>query len=350
MYRYFQWLVQEILVKHGGFDEFSDHLREPFGIQVLPSDKKDVQYPGMSIDADEGTYDGNAEVIENLLDQAAVATEDLKSYVELFHRDLATKERIEGLKRMWTIERTARNRLSFLQFVPGLFHMKMAVADAYARVHVAPVANCTVGVNKYLNYLRPKATAEFTSKKGPSFHSMHDTIHHVTWTDILASGAIEAQRLFKFDSLAAFEGSKPKWTQLVELSEAIINNHLPGVGFVKKRRSERRDLVFENMCLRNQHGLLYLGFSRAMNFGDVGCILQLFRLLIPTFTAVGKHKYAAHMTKFLMELDVVYPQELREAILRNWLFNSKGTPDGFRAFDWLQELNNLYTKVSFVHK
>ncbi|KAJ3880876.1 hypothetical protein F5051DRAFT_298373, partial [Lentinula edodes] len=39
-----------------------------------------------------------------------------------------------------------------------------------------------------------------------------------------------------------------------------------------------------------------------------------------------------------------------EAILRNWLFNSKGTPDGFRAFDWLQELNNLYTKVIFAGK
>ncbi|KAJ3729828.1 hypothetical protein C8R42DRAFT_559968, partial [Lentinula raphanica] len=29
----------------------------------------------------------------------------------------------------------------------------------------------------------------------------------------------------------------------------------------------------------------------------------------------------------------------------NWLFNKKGTPDGFRPFDWLQELNNLYTKA-----
>ncbi|KAF9030736.1 hypothetical protein BDZ89DRAFT_902604, partial [Hymenopellis radicata] len=31
-------------------------------------------------------------------------------------------------------------------------------------------------------------------------------------------------------------------------------------------------------------------------------------------------------------------------------FNNKCTPDGFRAFDWLQELNNLYTKVIFAGK
>ncbi|KAF8900800.1 hypothetical protein CPB85DRAFT_1193261, partial [Mucidula mucida] len=34
-----------------------------------------------------------------------------------------------------------------------------------------------------------------------------------------------------------------------------------------------------------------------------------------------------------------------EAVLRNWLYNPNATRDGFRAFDWLQELNNLYTKV-----
>ncbi|KAK0455372.1 uncharacterized protein EV420DRAFT_1227310, partial [Desarmillaria tabescens] len=37
-----------------------------------------------------------------------------------------------------------------------------------------------------------------------------------------------------------------------------------------------------------------------------------------------------------------------EVILQNWLCNPKGTPDGFHAMDWLQELNNLYTKVVFA--
>ncbi|PBL00004.1 hypothetical protein ARMGADRAFT_864452, partial [Armillaria gallica] len=35
-------------------------------------------------------------------------------------------------------------------------------------------------------------------------------------------------------------------------------------------------------------------------------------------------------------------------VLHNWLCNPKGTPDGFRVMDWLQELNNLYTKVVFA--
>ncbi len=54
------------------------------------------------------------------------------------------------------------------------------------------------------------------------------------------------------------------------------------------------------------------------------------------------------MIKFYTDLNHVYPPRLREAVLQNWLCNPKGTPDGFRALDWLQELNNLYTKASLV--
>jgi len=32
----------------------------------------------------------------------------------------------------------------------------------------------------------------------------------------------------------------------------------------------------------------------------------------------------------------------------NWLCNPSGKVDGFRALDWLQELNNLYTKVMYA--
>ncbi len=95
------------------------------------------------------------------------------------------------------------------------------------------------------------------------------------------------------------------------------------------------------MCLRNQHGLLYLELARAMNYGDMGRILQLFPYYIAIFTATGKEKYATHMIKFYTDLNHVYPPRLREAVLQNWLCNLKGTPDGFRALDWLQELNNL---------
>ncbi|KAJ3828649.1 hypothetical protein F5878DRAFT_530951 [Lentinula raphanica] len=349
---YLIWLCQQVLVEQGGpaFAAFKHNLGEPAAIQILPSDQKDVQYPAEAVNADEGTYDGNAQVITSLLDQLNTSAEELEHSLRLFHGDLGTLERIEGLKKMRTIEESAQNRLDFLLYVPGLFHMKMAAADAYARIHVFPVKNRAekLGVNEYLNHLRPKATAEFTSKNGPSFRSMHDAIHHVVWTDILQCFAREVKNQFDLDTFAAFAESRHgSWENIVKLSEQVVSKYLPDVQFQERvhKPISQRDFVFENLAIRNRDGLLYLGFSRAISFGDVGRIIQLFPYLISTFAAVGKHKYATQMSKFLTDLNRRYPPALRNAILGNWLFNTKGTPDGFRPFDWVQELNNLYTKA-----
>ncbi|KAJ3775010.1 hypothetical protein FB446DRAFT_638776 [Lentinula raphanica] len=354
IYRYFTWLCQQILVEQGGpaFSAFKRKLQGgPFAIQVLPSDQKDAQYPAEAINADEGTYDGNAQVITSLLEQSNTSADELEQYLEFFHGDLGTLERIEGLKKMRSIERSAQNRLDFLLYIPGLFHMKMAAADAYARIHVAPMENRgeKLGVNEYLNYLRPKATAEFTSKSGPSFRSMHDAIHHVVWTDILQCFAREVKTQYDCDTLETFAKSRHgTWEKIIELSKQVVLKYLPNrqLHHWNHQPDRERDFVFENLAIRNRDGLLYLGFSRAISYGDVGRIIQLFPYLIATFAAVGKHKYATYMTKFLTDMNRRYPPTLRDAILSNWLFNQKGTADGFRPFDWLQELNNLYTKVS----
>ena len=49
----------------------------------------------------------------------------------------------------------------------------------------------------------------------------------------------------------------------------------------------------------------------AMKHGDVGRILHLFLWWSAIFTAMGKHKYSAHMRKFKTNLDHVYPPRLR---------------------------------------
>ncbi len=246
------------------------------------------------------------------------------------------------------IETTEWRRLDGLIFIPGLFHVKMAAANAYWRIHVQPAGdrNESLGAFEYISKLRPKSTGEFTSKNGPSFRPMHDSIHHIMWTDFLDIWCVEVKAKYGFDSLDAWADSAPTWKHIVKLSQDILKKHLPGDDFSDKQEeaASKRDQVFENLCLRNHHGLLYLELCRAMNYGDVGRILQLFPYFIAIFAATGKHKYAAHMTKFMKDLQC-YPPYLREAVLRNWLYNPNAMRDGFRAFNWLQELNNLYTKV-----
>ena len=59
----------------------------------------------------------------NLLEQAGVPDERLEEEIVLVHGDLATKESIDGLCKICTIESSAKHRLAFAVVVPGLFHV-----------------------------------------------------------------------------------------------------------------------------------------------------------------------------------------------------------------------------------
>lgn len=275
------WHVWSILIEYGGagFAKFQSKLSKPGSVQSLPV-RKTTQHPGHAMHADESTYDGNWEVLVNVQKQKDWSDEEWEWFLEFFLGDLATRERLEGLQRMRVIEKSTKNRLDFIIFVLGLFHLKMAAANAYWRIHVEPKDDRDepLGIYEYINHLCPKATAKFTVKNGPGFHSMHKVIHHTTWTDILECWTVEVKDQRGLESLQAFAESNPTWEEIVSLSETIIKKYLPYEYFGDEceKAKEDRDTVFENMCLHNQHGLLYLELARAMNYGDVGCILQLF--------------------------------------------------------------------------
>ncbi|KAK1227567.1 hypothetical protein PQX77_009427 [Marasmius sp. AFHP31] len=325
------------------------HLRN---IESLSYEKKDVHYATSVIDADEGTNDGNWVVIESLLEQAGISKDSHSKYLLLVHGDLSTKEKVEAIKKYRVIEKNEYNRLDFILIIPGLFHLKMALVDAIWRIHVQPKENQSepLGVLECIHHLRPKSTGEFTNKNGPCFRSMHDVIHHLAWANILECWSERVKEKKGVASLKEWAQKEPTWEEIVELSECIGQKHLPCNDFPETRESNTRtrDYVFENTQLLNHHCLLYLELCRAMNHGDVGRILELFPYMIAIFSATGKHKYAAHMARFIANLKRVYPKRLRDTVLRNWLYNEKGQPDTFRAFDWLQERNNLYTKVVFA--
>ena len=72
------------------------------------------------------------------MEQSAVPDEQLEGEIILINGDLATKEKIDGLCKMCTIKKSAKNCLAFMVIIPGLFHLKMATTDVFWRTHVQP--------------------------------------------------------------------------------------------------------------------------------------------------------------------------------------------------------------------
>jgi hypothetical protein len=145
--------------------------------------------------------------------------------VTLVHGDLATKERIDGLWKMRVIEHNSKNRLNWVIFVPGMFHLKMACADAFWRIHVSLKAgrDDPTGFFEYIRHLHPRETGKFASS--PGFRCMHDTIHHTTWADVLDCWRLAVKDL-SHTSLEDFAKSSPEWSVIESISESLVKKYL----------------------------------------------------------------------------------------------------------------------------
>jgi hypothetical protein len=359
----YAWHVRDILIRRGEyFGHLAIHLGQPAPINPIPLHKT-TQIPCCAMNIKESTPDGNIEVNENLLRQGGIGDPadpdfdpqndvNMLLFIVLLHGDLLTKERLDSVRDSRRIEKTANRRFQYTVFLPGLFHFKMAGADAIWRTWVKAL-HCRMDVNslfQHVGAIRPDETGKFGSK--PGFRFVHDIIHHDIWASMLDCWRVEAgSRNSAWVSLKKFSEAKPSWELIVEMSEDIIKKYVATTPTISKERykaRKERDQRFENQVLRNRDELLYLEISHAMNAGDIGRIEATFLPWIYMFKSMGKHKYASQMLSFMMNMRDMYSPELRHIIRMNWLCNPTGKPHGFRAVDWLVERNNLYTKVRTV--
>ena len=152
----------------------------------------------------ESTPDGNVEVLESLLCQGGIGEPedknfdpekdvDMSEHVLLVHGDLLTKERLDTVQDSRRIEATPKRRFQYVIFLPGLFHFKMACADALWRTWVQS-KDSRIDKNslfQHVGILRPDDTGKFGTN--PGFCQMHDAIHHDIWASMLDCWWLEAK-------------------------------------------------------------------------------------------------------------------------------------------------------------
>ncbi|KDQ62452.1 hypothetical protein JAAARDRAFT_54404 [Jaapia argillacea MUCL 33604] len=243
-------------------------------------------------------------------------------HVVLVHSDLATCERVQGLQQSWVGEDTPWLQFQFVVFVPRLFHLKMAAADAMWKIFIFPkkAHEDDTSLFKQVSQIRPKEMGKIASK--PGFRRMHEIIHHCGAASRLNAWATEVMK--RHPEIMELEEWELEWEELDEIAKVLIKDY--------------------NTLLKEKWFLLYEELSHAMNVGDIGRVEDCLKSWIFIFRGCRKHKYASQMAKFLHDLYFVYPECLRRTIRMNILCNPQGKANHFRAIDWWVELNNLYIK------
>lgn len=315
------WVFLRDLITHGGpyFQQFRRMLVKPETIDQIPV-VKSQQVPCRMMDINPSSNAMNVDVIKNLCKQAGVGdskensgVKDINDQVIIIHSDLLTGERIESIQDTRSVEEIPWRRLQYAIYVLGLFHLKMVCADAIWRLFIQATAGCPFKTNSLIHHvsiIRPRETGKIESK--PGFRRMHKVIEHVGLVSRLDCWRLEVEKS-GFGSLEAFAESEPSWDLLNRIAVSLVWEHVADSDFSNLRSQPlaQRDQVRENVLLRQQNFLLYKEIAYALNEGDIGRVEDTFMPWVFIFRGCGKHKYAAHMMKYLHNVHFVYPEGLR---------------------------------------
>ena len=276
------------------------------------------------MDINNSTVSGNIRAVVDLLGQGGISdpadglscinadSPDVSDHVILVHGDLGTGKRLQGAQLQRSAESSPWCCFQHVVFIPGLFHLKMACADALWHCFLQPLATRedVTSLMRDILELQPKETGIYCSK--PGFRRMHQLIGHAGICRRLDCWR-EHVRNTRNTDLEAFAASNPTLDDLQEMANELVQTYTTRRQLrpMRRRPATERDEQFENALLLNQYFLLYEELSYAMNCGDIArlelCIVQW----IPILKATGKHKYATHMTNFLLNVHFVYPEGLR---------------------------------------
>ena len=318
--RFNAWKYLYDLVEFGPsyFRKFRINVSDPEVVDAIPL-VKTSQTPLRTLDISPSSPGTNASALEMFFLQSGVGdpnrtvgAKDPQNRVILVSGDLLTIQHLCSLRETRAEESTPWGRAQFMVLVMGLFHLKMACADAMWRIFIHNKAK-EMGPNDlitHISQIRPKETRKIETK--PGFRRMHECIQHVGIVSRLEVWRLTAKDRFQgVTTLTEFANLAPKWDVLQEMATQIASRNPTPAKFSRMRAQKpgERDQQLENMMLREEYFLLYEEISHGLNHGDIGRVEMCFMPWIFIFAGCGKHKYAAEMKRYLE--DITSPNVMR---------------------------------------
>ena len=325
--RFNAWKFLSDLIHHGPeyFRKFKKDLGDPEVVDAIPVIKT-RQVPLRCVDVSPSTPAQNAEALDAFFKQGGIGDPTDNPFMQPVHNiaipiagDLLTCQHDRSLQESRAEESTPWRRLQGIVFIMGLFHLKMACADAIWRIFIHPKGARTDenSLIAHIGEIRPKETGKIETK--PGFRRMHEVIQHVGVASRLDIWRVEASRLpsSRTQSLEEFARTNPTWKDLCAMANSMVEKFVAqdNLSAMRELPKAQRDKQYENSLLRMQYFLLYEEISHAMNAGDIGHVEICFLPWMMIFAACGKHKYATEMQRYLENVHFIYPKELRSDLL-----------------------------------
>ncbi|QRV78881.1 hypothetical protein RhiJN_06896 [Ceratobasidium sp. AG-Ba] len=271
MHSLFAWHVRDIL-RNKDLETIPEDLKDFFRKEKLglPAQQswiphtKTTQKPLHTMNISLSTSHGSAMALENILKQGGAIREQRKAHILLMHADLGAGKKYLGLQESRGIKDDAWDRLQFIIFLPGWFHIRIALADAMHRLWMLPERSraghpthphslfhlCTL--------LRPREIGKISTN--PGFRRTHSLIQHLALATIADRWRLTVKRIHGVD----LKNWRPTWDQVVDVSRQVVSEHVAALTYRPAHLSgSNGDMVHNQIRLFNQNALLYLTSGKA---------------------------------------------------------------------------------------
>ncbi|KAG8704943.1 hypothetical protein FRC09_003240 [Ceratobasidium sp. 395] len=392
-------LVMRILLNY--IDSLPGSLREEVESRFKDSDwyakhrlklrKSTTMSMGTSA-IDESTVGGVSEILHDLVStQMEMEPEWFKELLLIVCGDQLTIDRLRKVIRYKATESSIYESRSWAIPLIQLWHMKVAYLTSVYKTHWFPKVNSSLfGLRQSMHTLgrnvnpdQPNSYYIWHDGVKTTFETMvltatytilqemagkpADHTDHVTneLTKHFAPGGLFPDCSFQqlerianqvythYMTTQAYQATLGKPSQPANASsmEAIVFEEL------RKLREEsgpdattNADQLLGNSVLFMRDAFWYLEFASAVPEGDIGRVCEIIKLLRFSFWGSGSSNYGSELLSLACDFRYEFPEELKLAILNNYLVNPSGLPGHWQECDFFQEHCNKAIKVVFNSK
>ncbi|KAJ3831844.1 hypothetical protein F5878DRAFT_672513, partial [Lentinula raphanica] len=327
------------------------HLKSSLG-SCLEVDKielhKTEQYPLLAMNEEENSIDGTIRVFQTLLRNAKVTNDDLIAHGIMFtDGDLLTDSLVDK------VESSRRNNMLPINGMKGnlrrlgIWHAKASGCHMTINEHWGqPQSKNAGGLWWENNRLgRKNMVAGWQSSKAAPWKPSHELLHislaaHVSDGFHLFCGSEDLDQWARTASSDDF----------VQVLDLVYENLFTTRSYDHAKQLDDQDTTYSNTLLQNRDTLLYIEIVDAIRSGDIGRVINIFKMWMVMMRAKKTMpKYADAFFETLGRLNT-YPEILKKFYLHNWLVNVTGKENRWKEVDLLQEHQNFWAKIIYNAK
>ncbi|KAI0082974.1 hypothetical protein BDY19DRAFT_901160 [Irpex rosettiformis] len=354
--------------------DLNSRLRTRLAKHRMRDGRRTQIYPLASSEHDEGSTRGNRDVIDDvMLKQLGLEKEELDAILTIVTGDQSTIEKIRNLKKLLDSCPHGYDRYGWALPLIQLWHMGWADLERILATHWGLTNGSESDISTF-SFINELLRRKVKNVRRPDYYPAQALVFDNLRMEVIDCWQYVDEH-YRTDNLEQHFEDHPEACTLdyvLAHAEEIVKTYLTtrsaehasktpntaglfpnGQPWVSPFEGDTApvlpigDDVLANTILCMRDSMLHYEFHSAIADGDIGRAMNVMAVWAFTFCGSGKSKYTNELLELTCNFEYEYSDELKRAVLNNWLCNLTGQTGRWFPMDLMMEHNiNLLKRMS----